>query len=376
MRVVITVPWALRAGGAETMLWTFLRHLDRDRVNPVVVFFADGPFASEVSGLGFETIVMPAGRLREAQHAVRTVVRMRRVIEAGCDAILNWTAKSHVYGGTAAVAAGMSRRTIWWQHGVPDGHWLDRVATAIPARAIGCSSHSAAQSQAHLRPRRPTFVVHPGIDDLGLRSGERDDLGLRSGERMDSKLLDPEFLVGIVGRLQPWKGQDRFIEAIADLRRRGHRVRGLVVGGNSHNLSPGYETVLRQLAVESGVAPFITFTGHVDDPADQIKTMDVLVNASRQEPFGIVLLEAMALGVPVMAPAEGGPLEIIEPDRSGVLVKSPSAASLVEGLERVLADPEFRRQLAERGRDRVRARFSADKMCRRLEAALQGVAAG
>jgi glycosyltransferase involved in cell wall biosynthesis len=192
---------------------------------------------------------------------------------------------------------------------------------------------------------------------------------------MDSGVLDPGYVVGIVGRLQPWKGQDRFIEAIAELRRRGHPVRGLVVGGNSHNLSPGYEALLRQLAVKSGVAPYITFTGHVDQPAEQIQTMDVLVNASRQEPFGIVLLEAMALGVPVMAPAEGGPLEIIEPDRSGVLVRSPSAASLVEGLERVFADPEFRRQLAERGRDRVRARFSADKMCRRLEAALQGVAA-
>jgi glycosyltransferase involved in cell wall biosynthesis len=151
-------------------------------------------------------------------------------------------------------------------------------------------------------------------------------------------------------------------------------VRGLVVGGNSHNLSPGYEAALRQLAAESGVGPFITFTGHVDDPAEQIQKMDVLVNASRREPFGIVLLEAMALGVPVIASAHGGPLEIIEPDRSGVLVESPNAGSLADALERVLEDSDFRRQLAERGRDRVRARFSAGRMCRRLEAALEGLA--
>jgi glycosyltransferase involved in cell wall biosynthesis len=366
MRVVITVPWGLRAGGAETMLWTFLRHVDRERVNPVVVFLSDGPFASEVSDLGFETIVMPAGRLRHARRAAATVQRLRRIVATGCDAVLNWTAKSHLYGGTAASTAGMSRHTIWWQHGVPDGHWLDRLATAIPARAIGCSSHSSARAQANLRPQRRTFVVHPGIDDsrLGLAAQ-------RDSNRADS----PERVVGIVGRLQPWKGQGRFIEAVAELRRRGHRVRGLVVGGNSHNLSPGYESVLRQLASESGVGSFITFTGHVNDPVEQIQTMDVLVNASRQEPFGIVLLEAMALGVAVVALAEGGPLEIIEPDRSGVLVPSPSTASLVEALERVLTDADFQRQLGERGRDRVRARFTATEMCRRLEAALQEVAA-
>jgi glycosyltransferase involved in cell wall biosynthesis len=367
MRVVITVPWGLRAGGAETMLWTFLQHLDRDRVNPVVVFLAGGPFASEVSDLGFETIVIPAGRLREARRAARAVQRLRRVVENECHAVLNWTAKSHVYGGIAAASAGMSGHTIWWQHGMPDGDWLDRIATAIPARAIGCSSHSCARAQARLRPRRPTFVVHPGIDRWELPQGNpRDSRGPNSSERV----------IGIVGRLQPWKGQDRFIKAVAELRRRGHPVRGLIVGGNSHNLSPGYDSALRQFAADSGVGPFITFTGHVDDPAEHIQMMDVLVNASREEPFGIVLLEAMALGVPVMASAEGGPVEIIEPDRSGVLVESPSAASFVEGLERVFADPEFQRQLGERGRDRVRARFSADKMCRRLEAALEGVAAG
>jgi glycosyltransferase involved in cell wall biosynthesis len=152
-------------------------------------------------------------------------------------------------------------------------------------------------------------------------------------------------------------------------------VRGLIVGGNSHNLSPGFESRLRQLAAKFGVAPFITFTGHVDDPVEQMQMMDVLVSASSAESFGIVLLEAMALGVPVMASAEGGPLEIIEPDQSGVLVKSPSTKSLVDALERVFADSEFRRTLSERARDRVRARFSAENMCRRLEAALEGLAA-
>jgi glycosyltransferase involved in cell wall biosynthesis len=350
------------------MLWTFLKHVDRDRVEPIVVFLADGPFASEVCALDIETIVIPAGRLRNAPRTTHSVQRVRRVIESGCEAILNWTAKSHVYGGLAAAFAGMSDHTIWWQHGMPDGHWLDRIATAIPARAIGCSSRSSARAQSRLHPKRPTFVVHPGIDVPSIRTGR--------SPKYEQRLGRQERVIGIVGRLQPWKGQDRFIAAVAELRRRGHSVRGLVVGGNSHNLSPGYESALRQLVVKSGAASFVTFTGHVEEPAEQIQTMDVLVNASQTEPFGIVLLEAMALGVPVIASADGGPAEIIEADRSGLLVDSPSVPALVAGLERLLGDSDFRRQLGEGGRARFHARFSAERMCRRLEAALEEVAAG
>jgi glycosyltransferase involved in cell wall biosynthesis len=348
------------------MLWTFLKHVDRDRVDPAVVFLADGPFASEVCALGIETIVIPAGRLRDVRRAAHSVQRVRRVIESGCEAILNWTAKSHVYGGFAATLAGMSGQTIWWQHGIPDGHWLDRVATAIPARAIGCSSHSSARAQSRLRPQRPTFVVHPGIDVPRIRTHRNPRHEQCRQQRV----------IGIVGRLQPSKGQGRFVEAVAELRRRGHDVRGLVVGGNSHNLSPGYASTLRELAAKSGAASFVTFTGHVEEPAELMQTMDVLVNASQTEGFGIALLEAMALGVPVIASADGGPAEIIEPDRSGLLVESPSLPSLVDGLERLLGDSHFRRQVGEGGRARFHSRFSAEKMCRRLEAALEGVAAG
>jgi glycosyltransferase involved in cell wall biosynthesis len=366
--VVISVPWGLRAGGAETMLWTFLRYVDRERIAPTVVFLQEGPFVREVSELGVHTVTIRAGRLRDARRAAYTVRRLAEVISDNCDVLLNWTAKSHLYGAPAAVVAGMTDRTLWWQHGIPTGHWLDRLATALPARAIGCSSHSSASAQSRLRPRRSTFVVHPGVP---AEVADRGNGG--SGRQLTS--ASEEAVVGIVGRLQPWKGQHRFIRAIAELRRRGYPVRGLVVGGNSHNLSPGYEVALRRLAQDSSVAPFVTFTGHVADPAQYVRTMDVLVNASRQEPFGIVVLEAMALGVPVVAAAGSGPGEIVESGRSGVLLDSVDATSIANGLELLLSDRGLRRRLGTAGRSHIRAKFSAQTMCRRLEAALEGIAA-
>jgi glycosyltransferase involved in cell wall biosynthesis len=108
-------------------------------------------------------------------------------------------------------------------------------------------------------------------------------------------------VIGIVGRLQPWKGQHRFLRAVAALRARGHNIHGLVVGGNAYGLSPGYQEWLHKFAHDLRIENDVTFTGHVSDAGPYLQLMDVSVNASIGEPFGIVLLEAMALSVPVVA---------------------------------------------------------------------------
>jgi glycosyltransferase involved in cell wall biosynthesis len=177
-------------------------------------------------------------------------------------------------------------------------------------------------------------------------------------------------VVGSVGRLQPGKGQERFIRAIAALQQRGRDIHGLIVGGNAHNLSPGYVERLEQLANTLGVSGRITFTGQVDAAGPYIQLMDVLVSASRSESFGIVLLEAMALGVPVASFDAGGPAEIVQDGRSGVLVPAGDDPSLVEALDRLVLDLFLRRRLAAAGLERFHTFFSAESMSRRMEQCL------
>jgi glycosyltransferase involved in cell wall biosynthesis len=102
--------------------------------------------------------------------------------------------------------------------------------------------------------------------------------------------------------------------------------------------------------------------------------MDLLVNASDHEPFGIVLLEAMAQGVPVLAVADAGPREIVVPGESGLLVPSSRPEALAEALRPLLTDPELRLRLGRGGRDRVRERFTAEQMADRLQSKLEGLA--
>src|SRR5262245_60605087 len=185
LKVVITMPLATRSGGAENVLWTFLQRVDRRRIEPAVIFLDDGPFVDEVASLGVESVPLPAGRLRDVRRFATTTRRLARLMRKNePDLVLNWTTKSQLYGGLAAAVAGMSDRVLWWQHGLPDGHWLDRLATLLPSRAIGCCSRAAAEAQATIRPRRSTFVVLPGVDAPhggGVVDGLRQQLSIPEG---------------------------------------------------------------------------------------------------------------------------------------------------------------------------------------------------
>jgi glycosyltransferase involved in cell wall biosynthesis len=369
IRVVITVPWGTRIGGAESMLWTFLEGVDRKRVEPLVVFFQPGPFEHDVSGLGIETDVVASGRLRQPLRMARAVSALARLFRREKPSlILNWSPKTQLYGAFAAILAGLPDRVVWWQHGASGHHWIDRLATVLPTRAVGCSSVAAARVQHGLRPRRRTFVVHPGVPQLD--SAKRDGVALRR----ELGIPASRTVLGVVGRLEHGKGQDRFIRALRDLRSQGHDVHGLVVGGDAYGLSPDYAAGIAPLVKELGVEPYVTLTGQVGDIPSYLGVTDILISPSVAESFGIAIIEAMAAGVPVVAVRAQGPNEIIEAGRTGLLVDSGAPESIAEGAASLIEDSDLRARFSAAARDRVRTRFSAAGMVDKLTAELEALA--
>jgi glycosyltransferase involved in cell wall biosynthesis len=366
VRILITLPWGQRLGGAEAMLQMLLEGSREHGHELEPVFFESGPWPQELSDAGLRVAVIPAGRLREAHRWAATVVRLAQMMRRRQpDAILNWAAKTQLYGAPAATLAGMADRVVWWQHLIPTGHWLDRCATALPAAAVGCCSEAAVRAQARLSPGRPTFVVAAG-SPVPCPNPERAPLQLALGVPV----------VGLVGRLQPWKGQDRLLRAQALLRERGHELHTVIVGGDAYGFSSEYAASLRPLISSLGLEGAVTLAGQVPDAGPYIEHMDILVNASDPEPFGIVLLEGMARGVAVLAVDSGGPAEFIEHGRTGVLARSGEPAALADALESLLVSPEQRRTIAQTGRERFLRDFTDVAMRKRffhqLEAALGG----
>jgi glycosyltransferase involved in cell wall biosynthesis len=262
--------------------------------------------------------------------------------------IFGWMVAGQATAGPAATMAGIAN--AWYQVGTPGPDWLDRFATLWPARGVLALSKAGVERQSAIWPRKRVRLVHPGVSLEAADSASRLDMRALRG-RLG---LPPEAaIVGIVGRLQRWKGMHVFIDAFARIHSANGAVRGVIVGG-PHETEPRYAEELREQADRLGVSNSITFAGFQSNPLEWMQAMDVVVHASDREPFGIVIVEAMALGKPVVAGSEGGPSEIITGGLNGLLSPYGDGGALAEAMTRFLVDPVFARRVGGAARERAR----------------------
>jgi glycosyltransferase involved in cell wall biosynthesis len=211
---------------------------------------------------------------------------------------------------------------------------LSAAAVAISGAVADCVGPSAAG-----RVR----IMAPAVDLERFRPGPADPEVRR---RLSSSASDP--LVGIVGRIDPEKGVDLLVEAVAALGGAAGRAR-LVVVGTSGLDSGGYR---ERLEADAGrlLGDRVRFVGRTDDVPATLRALDVLVNASAAEPFGLSVLEAQACGVPVVASRSGGVTDFLTDGENALLVPPGDAGALAGALERVLSNPDLAARLAARGR--------------------------
>jgi glycosyltransferase involved in cell wall biosynthesis len=193
--------------------------------------------------------------------------------------------------------------------------------------------------------------------------------------------LDPEtFALGVVGQITPWKGQDTALRAVAELAERHPRLRLLVVG-EAKFLSratrfdnAAYLEQLHELARDERLADRVDFLGERDDVPTIMGTLDALLVPSHGEPFGRVVVEAMAAGTPVVASDSAGPSEIIQHGVTGLLAAEGDTKAWAGAIERLITDGQGRRQLIDRGRERS-ADFSVAAHAERMLAVYRDVLA-
>ncbi len=167
-------------------------------------------------------------------------------------------------------------------------------------------------------------------------------------------------VIGAVGRLTADKGVETLLQAVAALRRRWPRLRVFVLGdgapGSDH--PEHLRRVCRRLQLDDAV----TFFGYVEDAARRCAEFDIQVVCSRAEPFGLVTLEAMAQGRPLVVTNTGGSPEIVRDGVEGFLVDPYDPALLARRLDCLLDSPGLREEMGRRGRERVARDFGVDRM--------------
>jgi len=253
--------------------------------------------------------------------------------------------KAHIYSGLAARGTGAA--AMYFQMGLPDGGLVDCLARLVPAAgALGCSEFVAREQGAK--------VSHPVLG-VALAADVSSASASSSSAYLKQRLaLDPRRpLVGIVGRLQHWKGMHVYLKAMSLVVKRLPQAQGVIVGGQ-HDQEAGYPEMLERVRREENLADSVQMVGKQSNVPDWMGAMDVVVHASQREPFGIVVVEAMALKKPVVATCPGGPEEIITDGVNGRLVAWDDPDALAEAILRYLENPRWAAQLAARAVERSR----------------------
>jgi glycosyltransferase involved in cell wall biosynthesis len=358
-----------RYSGMEIGLVRFIAATDA--VDATVILAEDGPLVALLEDAGAQVEILPLaeharGLKREdlrpgraqaaaALEVARYVRRLReRLRELRPDLVHTHSLKAGVYGGLGARLAGLP--VIWHLQDRLERDYLPApvvlpmrlLASTLPSALVVPSRHTLATVGSRFRPGLRVAII-PFPVPLPARACEVRD-------RVEE--------VGMVGRLAPWKGQHLFLDAFARAFAESS-VRARIVGSAIFG-EKFYEDELRAQARALGIEDRVDFVGFKPDVDAELRRLDVLVHASvTADPLATVVLEGMAVGVPVISANDGGHAEHIRNGREGLLFRPGDADALADALRRTADDRELRVAMSEAGRRKARE-FAPDAVVDRM----------
>lgn len=345
-------------GGGERYLQLLFERLDTKEFSPLLICPEEGPFAGTMERAGVPTRTVRLEPLVNPIAALRLVALLRRERVA---ILQTHGARSNFYGLVAGRLAGVPVLLATLHNSLFDYDirparrraylFVERLMFRLADRII-CVSDALRQHAIKEAGVDPTKVItiHNGIDV--------DSLTRQSTGAVVRNTYGPGPIVVSVGRLTDQKGHRYLIEAVPFLIREWPGLRCLIVGdGDLHD-------PLQESIAHFGVGAHCILVGVTAQIAGIVAAADVFVLPSVSEGFPFVLLEALALGKPVVASNIAGVTEIIDDGTTGLLVPPRDSRALAGGIARLLRDSDLARCIGEAGQDMVRERFSAEGMVR------------
>ena len=387
MRILYLNPCG-QMGGAETSLRELLASIRAaaPEWELLLALGEDGPLSSRARELGVRVIVMPfppalaqlgdAKRSRLAtcwsllKAAGATALYARRlaaIIRSTEPDIVHTNGfKMHLLG---AWICSRKTRLVWHIHDYVSTRPLmsrllrrhaGRCATAI------VNSESVAADLKTLTPDLKITTIYNAVDlERFAPTGGEVDLDAIAGL---SGAAAGTVRVGLVGTFARWKGHEIFLRALSTLSPDAP-IRGYVIGGPIYQTDGSQWSLqeLRQEAARLGLGGRVGFTGFLDDTAAAMRSLDIVVHASTQaEPFGMVIIEGMACGRPVIASQCGGAAEIFEDGKEAVGHPPGDAGALAAQILRLASDKSLRVSLGQAGRAKVERLFNGRRLSREV----------
>lgn len=369
----ICVLWvlpSLEGGGAERAIVTLLKHMDRQKFDfHLCLYHRTGPFLAEVEQLGIPIHTLNYnGRLHP-----KLIWKLRQIIQSLKPAVTIGVLRScGINTVLAHTLAGREGRVYINEQNSPSfemkhyGNYLQkragykfflRYCDGIIATSEGIQKDLMVNFDQSGRK----IKLIPNPVDLTLVQEKK------KGVQPHPWLAEAHPTLVTVGRLHPQKGHDILLTAVARVKKRYPNLKLIIVGQGEE------EKALKQLAASLGIDQQVDFVGFQSNPYNYIAHADLFVLASRYEGFGIVLAEALALGVPVVASdCPSGPADILASGEAGYLFPPENISSLADGIMKVLEDGTLRQKYQKNGLRHVQ-QFAPSKIAAQYETLITSV---
>jgi glycosyltransferase involved in cell wall biosynthesis len=343
MRLAVVNHHGREPAGSELSLLTYLAELP-PHIEPTMFLFEEGPF-TDMGRARYKTVVLPmSARMAKttrggvgggvAFDALKQVIRLSRAFrEHRIDVVLTNSVKAHFIGLPAAMLQRLP--AITFIHDVLEGK--ARAALRLLVRASGAGGIACSKLAARALGFKNPAIVYSPVDTnhFTIRPNcivSRRKLGIP---------VDDLPVVGLVGRIAPWKGQDRFIRIAAETLRT-QKAHFAIIGSPIFGCDPAYPDELRALAESLNIAEYVHFVSWQSDLSTAYAALDVSVNCSEKEPFGRTTVEAMAASLPVVCFFNAGACEIYTEGRSGYKIDPYDEHAYAQALCKLIAEPATR----------------------------------
>lgn len=353
-------------GGAETVFAEIAIGL-RDRgYRSGAIVSREGWLAERLRGSGLSPYVVSAS----GSFNVAYLRRLRAIaIAEQAEIVIAHLLGSVVY--SALMSFGTRMQVLGVFHGpsdLPAGSSLNRLKAWIidhrckRAVAVSDALRNKLETELGLAPSG-VMTIYNGIDVH--RFAPQPERSLRE----ELSIPEATILVGALGNIRAPKGYDVLLSAAAKLRESGRDFSFVIVGEPDR---PGaLMRELEDLRARLDLTDRVTFLGFRSDTAHVLNSLDLFVLPSRTEGFSLACVEAMACGLPIVATRSGGPVELLGPERAGVLVEPGDPDALARAILMVASDPQLSGELKQRARDAAVRRFSVSAMLDAYERLIQ-----
>ena len=340
-----------KVSGGETSLLNYITNLDREKFESFMVC-PHGELASRAASLGVNIIPMQMWILgRNVFKYLWTVIKLFSVIRRNRIDIVHVSgAGSNQYAAIAAKLTG--RLLVVHFHNVRSARDIRKYLVNMADRIIVNSEFTLNSIKNYIKDVSKIRLVYYGIDIESFSSTDGKRVKEEFGIRTENKL------VGIIGLLEERKGHEYFLKAAKVIKDKLGDV-NFIVAGSSVFTDRSYENNTRELAVQLGLNEDVIFTGYRRDIREILSGLDVLICPYREEPFGMVLIEAQASRVPIVAFNSGGIPEIIKNGQTGYMVDLGNWQALADkGLD-IMTNSSVAERFASNGFEEVRSKFSS-----------------